>query len=66
MGIQSSDNSDHTSGLKDKKPVIKKKGGRFKCNMLTAISPQGFMNWTVFKNNFTSKKFVHFLGRLRK
>ena len=24
------------------------------------------MNWTVFEDNFTSKKFVHFLGRLIK
>lgn len=66
MGIQSSDNRGRTYGLKGKKPVIKKTGGRFKCNMLAAISPQGFMNWTVFEDNFTSKKFVHFLGRLIK
>ena len=34
--------------------------------MLAAIRPQGFMNWTVFEDNFTSEKFVHFLRRLIK
>ena len=28
------------------------------------ISPQGFMNWIVFEDNFTSKKYVECLGRI--
>lgn len=32
--------------------------------MLAAISPQGFMNWMVFEDNFTGKKCIEFLGRL--
>lgn len=66
MGIQSSDNRGRTYGLKGKTPIIKKTGSRFKCNMLAAISPQGFMNWMVFEDNFTSKEFIIFLGRLAK
>ncbi len=53
-----------TYGLRGETPVIKKTGSRFKCNMLAAISPQGFMNWMVFEDNFTSKKFIEFLGRM--
>lgn len=64
MGIQSTDNRGKTYGIKGKTPVIKKTGSRFKCNMLAAISPQGFMNWMVFEENFTSAKFISFLGRL--
>lgn len=64
MGLQSTDNCGRTYGLRGKKPIIKKIGSRFKCNMLAAISPQGFMNWMVFEDNFTSKKFISFLGRL--
>lgn len=64
MGIQSTDNCGRTYGLRGKTPVIKKTGSRFKCNMLAAISPQGFMNWMVFEDNFTSDKFISFLGRL--
>lgn len=64
MGIQSTDNRGKTYGLKGKTPAIKRSGSRFKCNMLAAISPQGFMNWMVFEDNFTSKKCIEFLGRL--
>jgi len=64
MGLQSSDNRSRTYGLKGNKPLIKKTGSRFKCNMLAAISPHGYMNWMVFEDNFTSLKFINFLGRL--
>ena len=64
MGMQSTDNRGRTYGLKGKTPIIKKTGSRFKCNMLAAISPQGFMNWMVFEDNFDSTKFISFLGRL--
>ena len=64
MGLQSTDNRGKTYGIKGKTPVIKKTGSRFKCNMLAAISPQGFMNWMVFEDNFTSEKCIEFLGRL--
>jgi transposase len=66
MGIQSHDNRGRTYGLKGKTPVIKKPGSRFKINMLAAISPQGFMNWMVFEDNCDSKKFIEFLGRMRR
>jgi transposase len=64
MGIQSQDNRGKMYGLKGKKPVIKKPGSRFKCNMLAAISPQGHMNWTVYQDNFTGHKFIEFLKRV--
>ena len=64
MGLQSDDNRGRTYSLKGRKPIIRKTGSRFKCNMLAAISPQGFMNWMVFEDNFTSSKFISFLGRL--
>ena len=66
MGLQSRDNNGKSYSLKGKKPVIKKSGKRFKCNMLAAITPQGQMNWTVFQGKFDSKKFIEFLGRLRR
>jgi len=64
MGIQSEDNRGRTYGIKGQKPEIKKTGSRFKCNVLAAISSQGYMNWTVFDNNFTSDKFIDFIRRL--
>ena len=64
MGIHSTDNRGRMYSPRGKKPEIKNAGGRFKCNMLAAISSQGFMNWMVFDEHFTSKIFVAFLGRL--
>lgn len=66
MGIQSTDNRGRTYGLIGKTPAIKKTGSRFKANMLAAISPQGFMNWMVFEENCDAKKFIEFLGRMRR
>lgn len=64
MGVHSTDNRGKMYGLKGKKPVIKKSGSRFKCNVLAAISPQGQMNWTVYTKNFTGQKFIEFLSRV--
>jgi hypothetical protein len=49
MGIQSTDNRGKTYGMRGKTQIIKRSGLRFKCNMLAAISPQGFMNWMVLR-----------------
>lgn len=64
MGIHSRDTRGRTYGLVGKTPQIKKSGSRFKCNVLAAISPQGFMNWMVFVENCTADKFIEFLRRL--
>lgn len=64
MGVHSRDNRGRTYGLVGQTPQIKKSGSRFKCNVLAAISPQGFMNWMVFEENCTAEKFIEFLGRL--
>jgi transposase len=66
MGIQSTDNRGKTYGLIGITPAIKKTGSRFKANMIAAISPQGFMNWMVFTEQCDSKKFIEFLGRMRR
>ncbi len=64
MGINSTDNRGRMYSPRGETPVIINTGSRFRCNMLAAISPQGFMNWMVFSDNFTSKQFIVFLGRL--
>jgi transposase len=66
MGIHSTDNRGRMYSPKGETPTIINAGSRFKCNMLAAISPSGFMNWMVFQENFTSKQFVIFLGRLNR
>ena len=66
MGINSADNRGRTDSPRGMTPIIKNAGTRFKCNMFAAISPQGFMNWMVFSDNFTAKQFINFLGRLNR
>jgi len=66
MGIHSTDNRGRMYSPRGETPAIINAGSRFKCNMLAAISPSGFMNWMVFQENFTSKQFVIFLGRLNR
>lgn len=64
MGMQSADNCGKTYDIKGKMPIISKTGSRFKCNMVAAVSSQGFMNLMVFEDNFTSQKLMSFLGGL--
>jgi transposase len=66
MGINSADNRGRTYSLRGTTPAIKNAGSKFKCNIFAAISPQGFMNWMVFSDNFTSKHFINFLRRLNR
>lgn len=64
MGICSTDNRGRMYSPKGITPVIRNTGTRFKCNMISAISPQGYMNWMVFSDNFTARQFIAFLCRL--
>jgi transposase len=64
MGLHSTDNRGRMYSPKGITPVVKNAGSRFKFNMIAAISPQGFMNWMVFSDDFTAKQFIDFLGRL--
>jgi transposase len=66
MGINSTDNRGRTYSPRGITPAIKNSGTRLKCNMFAAISPQGFMNWMVFSDNFTAKHFINFLRRLNR
>lgn len=66
MGIQSTYNRGKAYGMVNQTPAIQKIGTRYKINMLTAISPQGYMDWMVFEDNCDSNKFIEFLGRLRR
>lgn len=64
MGLQSDDHRGRTYGKIGQTPIIRKTGSRFRCNMIAAISNQGFMKWMVISENFTSKEFIEFLRRL--
>ena len=60
--------SDHSFGrsysIKGQKPVLKKSGSRFSCNVISMLSGKGSMRFMTFKENLTKEVFLHFLGRM--
>lgn len=64
MGLR----GDHAAGRsfspRGKTPVILGTGKRFRCNMISAITNRGQMQFMVFKNRFSAPVFLKFLRRL--
>lgn len=60
--------SDHavgrSYGLRGQTPVIPGTGQRFRCNMISAITNRGQLNFMVFKGRFNAEVFISFLARL--
>ena len=60
--------SDHTAGRSwapvGQTPLVPGTGQRFGANVLSAISNKGRLQFTVFKQRFTSVVFIQFLARL--
>jgi transposase len=64
MGLRSDHNVGKTYGLKGKTPIVKRTGNRFSCNMISAITNLGRLNFMVFQENFNEVIFLKFLKRL--
>ena len=62
--------SDHQTGTSyspvGKTPVIAGTGKRFKCNMISALSNRGQLQFMIFKDNFNNRVCLTFLRRLLK
>jgi transposase len=62
--------SDHQTGTSyspvGQTPVIDGTGKRFKCNMISALSNRGQLQFMIFKENFTNGVCLRFLRRLLK
>ena len=64
MGLRSDHAVGRSYGLKGQTPVILATGQRFGCNMISAITNQGRLNFMDFKERFTAPVFLEFLRRL--
>ena len=64
MGLRSDDQVGRTYGRKGKTPVITVTGKRFGCNMISAITNQGQLNFMIFNKRFNTSVFLKFLRRL--
>ena len=67
-GDESGLRSDHavgrTYGRKGETPIIPITGNRFKCNMISAISNRGQLQFMVFRGRFNADLFTDFLSRM--
>lgn len=66
MGLRSDHAAGRTYGRRGETPVIKGTGQRFGCNMISAITNRGKLNFMVFKERFRANIFLEFLKRLVK
>ena len=64
MGLRSDHAVGRCYGRRGQKPVIPGTGQRFGCNMISAITNQGQLNFMVFKQRFRTDVFQEFLRRL--
>lgn len=64
MGLRSDHAVGRTYGLQGQTPVVSVTGKRFGCNMVSAITNQGHLNFMVFKGRFVAAVFLEFLNRL--
>lgn len=65
-GIRSDDQLGKTYSPKGQTPVVKATGKRFGCNMISALSNRGLLQFMIFKTSFTATVFLNFLRRMIK
>ena len=63
-GLRSDHAVGRSYGRRGQTPVIPGTGQRFRCNMISAITNRGRLNFMVFKDGFDSDVFLEFLRRL--
>ena len=66
MGLRSDHATGRSYGRRGQTPVIPGTGARFGCNMISAITNKGKLNFMVFKGRFEAGLFKKFLSRLIK
>jgi transposase len=64
MGLRSDHAAGRSYGRRGQTPVIAGTGKRFRCNMISALTNRGHLNFMVFKEEFCAQVFLRFLRRL--
>jgi len=64
MGLRSDHAAGRTYGRRGQTPVILGTGQRFGCNMISALTNRGQLNFMVFKQCFSGEVLIDFLRRL--
>jgi transposase len=66
MGLRSDHCAGRSYAKRGQTPVIPGTGKRFRCNMISAITNKGRLNFMIFKQRFSSEVFLEFMRRLIK
>jgi transposase len=64
MGLRSDHQAGRSYGRRGQTPVVFGTGQRFRCNMISAITNRGRLAFMIFRQRFTTRVFLNFLGRL--
>lgn len=64
MGLRSDHQAGRSWGRRGETPVVFGTGQRFRCNTISAITNRGRLAFMIFRQRFTTRVFVNFLGRL--
>lgn len=64
MGMRSDHTVGRTYGKRGQTPAVQGPGKRFSCNMISAITRLGHMQFMVFEKTFNALVFLNFLRRL--
>src|SRR5246127_5715044 len=66
MGLRSDHQAGRSYGRRGKPPVVFGTGQRFRCNMISSITNRGRLAFMIFRQRFTARVFLNFLGRLQR
>jgi transposase len=64
MGLRSDHQAGRSWGRRGQTPVVLGTGQRFRCNMISSITNRGRLAFMIFRQRFTARVFLNFLGRL--
>jgi hypothetical protein len=64
MGLRSDHQAGRSWGRRGETPVVMGTGQRFRCNMISSITNRGRLAFMIFRQRFTARVFLNFLGRL--
>ena len=64
MGLRSDHQTGRSYGRRGETPVVWGTGQRFRCNMISSITNRGRLAFMIFRQRFTARVFLNFLGRL--
>jgi transposase len=64
MGLRSDHQAGRSYGRRGETPVVFGTGQRLRCNMISSITNRGRLAFMLFRQRFTARVFINFLGRL--